>query len=399
MKRRDFLKTSGLASGALLVPAFLSPWQAMGQAPNSQNRRLVVVQLDGGNDGLNTVVPFEHDAYHRKRPGLGISKRKVLPLTDTLGLNPGMQAFKELYEQGYISIFNGVGYPNPDRSHFRSMDIWHSGSGAHQYWHSGWLGRYLDAYCTESYQGIEVSRTLSLALKGQQRKGLAMANAQQLHNTLREPFFKDLTPGQATLAQEAPVSYLYKTLAETQSSADYIFEKLRPKAKGNTRRGYPDHKLGKQLANVAQLIAAGLPTQVFYVSLSGFDTHVAQAGKHARLLGQYAGALKAFAHDLKQMGQWQNTLVLTFSEFGRRVAQNASGGTDHGTANNVFLAGGQLARPGIYNAMPSLTALDTNGDLQYSLDFRHIYASILQEWLQADATQLMQGPFKLLGLV
>ena len=399
MIRRDFLKLSSLASAASLTPRFLS---GLGQySLSSQGKKLVVIQLSGGNDGLNTIIPFRNDIYYQARPQLAIEASSVLNLTDELGLNPAMSDFKGLFDKGLVTILNQVGYPNPDRSHFRSMDIWHTASNSDEYWNHGWLGRYLDHSCTgcdKSHRVIEVDETLSLAGKGKTAKAMALTNPQRLYKTVQDSYLQELKKGYAhrsTGSGESELDYLYKTLTETVESAAYVYEKSKTFSSSTP---YPTHAFGKQLKQVAELIGSGIETQVFYVSLTGFDTHVNQRRTHDRLLGLYSSALSAFVSDLTQMNRLDETLIMTFSEFGRRVQQNASRGTDHGKANSLFLVGGTLRNPGVFNANIDLKQLD-EGDVKYSIDFRQVYATVLKDWLGADDQQILQRKFKRLELV
>jgi uncharacterized protein (DUF1501 family) len=399
MKRRDFITRSALATASsMLIPNFLKAYELQHlNAPASTDKILVIIQFSGGNDGLNTLIPYCNDLYYKLRPSLAIEKSKVLTLNDELGLNPQMQGLKNLYDQGMLSLVNGVGYPNPDRSHFRSMDIWHTASAADQYLTTGWLGRYLDAQCQGSclpYDVIELDDTLSLALKGEKVKGLTVQEPKKLYDSTRQIFVEKLSTTHTEEGHEN-VNYLYKTMSETISSAAYIYDKSKIHA---SKAPYPQHELGRKLKTVAEMIVAGLETNVYYVSISGFDTHVGQLAQQGQLLGQYAQALEVFVNDLKAQGKLDNTLVFTFSEFGRRVAQNASDGTDHGTANLVMLAGAKLKKAGVYNSIPSLTDLD-EGDLKYQIDFRDLYASLLRDWLGADDTQVLGNHFDGIRLV
>ncbi|MCO4294350.1 DUF1501 domain-containing protein [Solitalea sp. MAHUQ-68] len=390
MKRRDFIRNTALASGALMIPSFLKPFELMA-AESIGFKRLVIIQLSGGNDGLNTVVPFGDDLYYQKRPSLGIDTDEVIKLTTLQGLNPAMGSLREIYDQGWMSILNGVGYPNPDRSHFRSMDIWQTASGSNEYISTGWIGRYLDSNCVECkspHTAIEVDDSLSLALKGISNKGIAVRNSDQLYRTTREPFFKlEADDAKQNMLSEDNLGYLYKTMIETYSSAKYINDTA--KRYKNTF-SYPISAFANELKTVATFINSGLSTRVYYVSLSGFDTHVAQRGQQNRLLKVYSDGVAAFIHDLKQANNLDDTLIMTFSEFGRRVSQNASGGTDHGTANNLFLFGGKLKKPGIYNESPDLKTLD-NGDLKFQIDFRNVYATVLDKWLGVDSGLILNN--------
>jgi uncharacterized protein (DUF1501 family) len=408
MQRRRFLQSSALASTLLLVPKFLHALDRpatrlaaqLRDAPTDKARRLIVVQLSGGNDGLNTIIPYRNDLYYKARPTLALKEADgILPLSNDLGLHPKMTGLKGLYDQGHLAVLNAVGYPNPDRSHFRSMDIWQTGSGSEQLLTTGWLGRYLDsscAGCALPYQALEVNDTLSLAMKGQLRKGLAVRTPGKFHQLTQNHYLTQLSREAAPPAASSELDYLYKTLAETASSADYLYEKSKVHTSTAT---YPNTDLGRSLKTTAELITSGVESRVYYLAFTGFDTHVRQQEQQGRLLGELSDGLATLAADLQKAGEWNNTLVLVFSEFGRRVTQNASNGTDHGTANNVFLLSGALRKPGLLNGPASLADLD-EGDLRYQVDFRSLYASILSDWLGAD-DKLVLGPGieRLAGLV
>ena len=398
MKRRDFLKnTAFAAAGTLMVPAFMKPFEALALDELSQYKNLVVVQLSGGNDGLNTVVPFGNDIYYQMRSGIAVKPHDVIRLNEMQGLNPNLKALKELYDQGWMTVINDVGYPNPDRSHFRSMDIWQTGSGSSQYLSTGWIGRYMDADCAtckSPYTAIEVDDSLSLALKGVHKKGIALKDPATLFRNTNEPFFREMMHNNEHLSEDN-LGYLYKTMAETSSSASYIQETSRLYQSAYT---YPASAFANQLKTISKFICSGLKTKVYYVSLSGFDTHVNQNNQQGRLLEQYAEGMNAFVKDLHQNHKLEDTLVITFSEFGRRVAQNASNGTDHGTANNLFVFGGRLKKQGIYNPAPDLGNLD-NGDLKFQIDFREVYGTILDKWLNVNNGQVLNKRFNTLGFI
>lgn len=386
-------------SGAFMMPAFLKPLEAMASQQLTGYKNLVIIQLSGGNDGLNTIIPYGNDIYYQKRNTIAINKSDIITLNDMQGLNPNLSALKEIYDQGLMGIINSVGYPNPDRSHFRSMDIWQTASASNEFLTTGWIGRYLDSNCQDCknpYTAIEVDDTLSLSMKGARMKGIAVQDPNKLYQTTREPFFKNLVHDHADAnLNEDNLGYLYKTMIETYSSAEYI---------QNTSKiykvsaEYPATPLGNQLKTVSKFINSGLQTHVYYVSLSGFDTHVGQQNQQGRQLKIYGDAVATFVKDLKQTGKLDDTLVMTFSEFGRRVEQNASNGTDHGTANNIMLFGGILKKAGIYNAAPDLAQLD-NGDLKYQIDFRDVYATLLDKWLNVNNSQVLNQNFKGLDFI
>lgn len=383
IKRKEFIQTGTLATASLLLPKFLKAFEGSSAMVPPGNKVVVILQLSGGNDGLNTVIPVRNDLYYNARPRLGIAKDKALSLTDEAGLHPALTGFKELFDDGSLGILNNVGYPNPDRSHFRSMDIWHTASQSTEYWTNGWVGRYLDAQCNgcdKPTQAIEMDDVLSLALKGENIKGIAVKDPRRLFGTANEKFFRDVLKNHKDEAGEQPVDYLYKTMAETLSSADYIFKQSRLHP---TQAEYPKTELGNSLKTIASLIYSEINTRVYYVSLGSFDTHINQDMQQQRLFTEMNDAVKAFVKDLKANSRFNDVLFFTFSEFGRRVAQNASNGTDHGTANNMFLISGSLKRKGIINALPDLADLN-EGDLKHKVDFKDVYATILNKWLKAD---------------
>jgi len=393
MNRKKFLQAGSLATASLLLPRFLKAFERPVMVPPG-NKVLIVLQLSGGNDGLNTVIPVRSDIYYRARPRLGIEKDKTALITEEAGLHPALAGLKGLYDDGSLGILSSVGYPNPDRSHFRSMDIWQTASDSRLYVSTGWLGRYLDAQCRgceRPTQVLEIDDVVSLALKGEQIKGMALKDPRRLYMASHEDYFRDIVaahtggPAQAAHGGEQPVDYLYKTMSETLSGADYIFQqsKVRPSS-----APYPNTELGRNLHTIASLILSDINTRVYYLSLGSFDTHVNQAAQQQRLFTELNDAVAAFVADLKANHRFEDSLLVTFSEFGRRVAQNASGGTDHGTANTMFLIGGGLQRKGLINDLPNLDDL-AEGDLKYQIDFKDVYATLLHKWLGADDKSIL----------
>ena len=225
-KRKQFLQIGSLATASLMMPKFLKAFEKNNFVPPG-NKVLVVLQFSGGNDGLNTIIPVRNDIYYRSRPGLGIKKETALSLTDEAGIHPALPYFKTLYDEGNLSVLNNVGYLNPDRSHFRSMDIWHSASESSEYIHTGWLGRYLDAQCdgcAMPVQALEMDDVLSLAMKGANQKGLAITDPKKLFQLTNDRFLRQINSSHEHVHEDATAEYLYKTLSETMSSAGYIYE-------------------------------------------------------------------------------------------------------------------------------------------------------------------------------
>jgi uncharacterized protein (DUF1501 family) len=397
IKRKEFIQLGSLATASMMLPKFLKAFES-GTVMPPGNKVTVVLQLSGGCDGLNQIIPIRNDIYFRSRPRLAVAKEKALNLTDEVGIHPALSGLKELYDDGSMSVLHNVGYPNPDRSHFRSMDIWHTGSQSSDYWSTGWVGRYLDAQCSgcdHPTQAIEMDDVLSLALKGEHIKGIAVKDPKRLYGTANEKYFKDINKNHANGAGEQPADYLYKTLAETMSSADYIFQqsKMHPSS-----ADYPKTDLGNSLKTIASLIFSDINTKVYYVSLGSFDTHINQEAQQQRLFTELNDAVKAFVKDLKTNNRFNDVLLFTFSEFGRRVAQNASNGTDHGTSNNMMFIGGSLKQKGLINEMPDLSDLD-EGDLKYKIDFKNVYATVLNKWLQADDVKILGKQYDYLKFI
>lgn len=421
--RRQFLHTGlTLASATVAVPAFLQrsafglpmPAPGMSSMPGvDEDHVLVVIQLSGGNDGLNTVIPYAAPEYYKLRPGIAVAEQDVLKLgrTGGVGLHPQMVGIKEMYDEGLAAVVQGVGYPNPNRSHFKSMDIWHtadtSGTG------DGWLGRYLDSECcgygkneggqapetTNATPAIAIGRNAPLAMEGRQVKPIAFETADlfkwtgaDVHESLASSY-DDVSKRGVVLGTEpsSNAAFLMKTALDAQVSSDLIRKAvdLDPLVR------YPRNGLAQQLAMVAAMIRAGLSTRVYYVTLGGFDTHAGQGGangRHANLVGQLASSVKAFYADLQAQGNDGRVLTMSFSEFGRRVGQNGSGGTDHGTAAPLFLFG-PMVKAGKHGRHPSLSDLDS-GDLKYQVDFRTVYAAILEDWLSTDSKDILERRYR-----
>jgi len=385
IKRRQFLKAGTLATASLLLPNFLKAMSSP-EALERGNKVLVILQLSGGNDGLNTIVPIRNDIYFRERQTIAVNN--ALALTDEAGIHPALSFFKTLYDRGELAVLNNVGYPDPNKSHFRSMDIWHSASRSDEYLESGWIGRYLDQACYDCdhpTQALEVNDMLSLALKGKKKKAFAFKDPKKLYQTSREEYFNTLYQEHQHQHEEETVAYLYQTLGDTINNADYIFEQSKA---SKTAAAYPDSVLGKDLKTVSSLIKSDINTQVYYLQIGSFDTHINQQQRQESLFHTINDAVEAFVDDLKKNGLFQHVMLMTFSEFGRRVAQNASNGTDHGTANQLFFLSGGLKRQGLLNALPDLTQLN-EGDLQYTEDFRKVYATVLKNWLHADSAKIL----------
>ncbi|HMN96154.1 MAG TPA: DUF1501 domain-containing protein [Phycisphaerales bacterium] len=430
--RRLFLQ-QGLTLASLLptIPAFiqqsalgmldLDGATAVGSRPGvPEDRVLVVVQLAGGNDGLNTLIPYGAAEYYDARPGIAIAPpgrgdgaALAIPGRDGLGLHPGFAGFKALLDEGIAAVVPGVGYPNPNRSHFASTDIWEtaslSGKG------HGWVGRYFDCTCAgtpDPHGSVAIGRQAPLALMGASSTPVSFESAElfrwlghDLDSALSDPYEALMRRGTATAVptpqrperrrpsgdpspeSESQLAFLTRTALDARVSSD----RIRAAVERTPLTNYPQGALARQLRIVAAMIRDGLSTRVYYVSLGGFDTHAGQVGAHANLLRQLGDSLRAFQRDLAAQGNDGRVLTMVFSEFGRRVRQNASQGTDHGTAAPMFLVG-PMVRPGVQGRHPSLVDLD-QGDLRHTIDFRSVYAAILGGWMKAPAARVLGGTF------
>ena len=386
--RRDFLRVGFGSAGVVTlcgtVPTFVSRMAfakeagAASRGDVAADNVLVVVQFSGGNDGLNTVIPYQNAEYVKARPIIAI-KDRLLKLNDQLALNPGLQGFKELFDDGQLAVINGCGYPHPNRSHFRSMDIWHT-ADPNLSTTTGWLGHYLDHQlhgAANPLNALNVGQQIPLALVGD---GVPVPSIQNIEdfriradNKAAEQTIRRIN---ADRSASPALQFLSRQATNAIVSADQV-RKISSNYKSDA--AYPVNGLGPQLKLVAQIINGGFGTNVFYCQTGCFDTHANQVNQHERLLSETATAIREFHRDLKAKRFAKKVTLMCFSEFGRRVPQNHSGGTDHGAAGPMFVSGGAV-KGGIYGQYPSLTDLD-DGDLKYTTDFRRTYATILEKCL------------------
>jgi uncharacterized protein (DUF1501 family) len=385
--RRHFLRTSAVVSLSPTLPTFLSNAALTATHSRSDNGRiLVVIQLDGGNDGINTVVPFKDEGYAQHRKELRLPENDLIKVTNDFAFHPRLRSASELFEEGRLSIVHGVGYPNPNRSHFESMAIWHTGSMDEELRRNGtgWIGEAISMRQTTSRpHAIHVGdEALPVALRGRRCTATTISNPTDLRLDLAGSVAH---PKPSDDSDETLAEFLTKNVSEAYASADELTMATRSDA--NLR--YPTSKLAHRLKLVSQMIKSGAVARVYYTSQSGYDTHAAQLPTHAALLGELSSSLKAFMDDLMESGLEDRVLVMAFSEFGRRVAENASIGTDHGTAGPVVLAGANLAHRS-YGLLPKLTDLDS-GDLKHTIDFRQVYSAVLSDWLDVAAPTSLQG--------
>jgi uncharacterized protein (DUF1501 family) len=410
--RRRFLDTSLRSStlvalGGPSIPGFLSRSAQAARITKPNERILVVVQLLGGNDGLNTVVPHGLDGYNRGRKALRISAGQVHKMTPEIGLHPSLGGMAKLLEKGQLSVIQGVGYPNPDRSHFRSMEIWETAKleKDSRALETGWLGRALDVGDRkpgEDPPGLHVGgRSLPLALRARKTE---VPSLESLENYRLQVAGSDEEKQRtrAALNQLAVVErhgddpllgFIRRSTLAAYQTSDRL-EQITRKQHGGKK--YPNYGLARRLELIAKIIKADFGSRIFYTSHDGFDTHANQLGTHAALLNELSDSISTFHDDLGEAGVADRVAVLTFSEFGRRVQENASSGTDHGAAAPVFLVG-PVARPGLVGDHPSFDSLD-DGDLKFHTDFRRVYATLLADWLGCPAEPIVGKGFEPLGL-
>lgn len=400
LNRRKFNQRLGLSAIASTVPGFLDKTgKALDRRDPADDRVLVVIQLGGGNDGLNTIVPFDDPLYHRSRPKLAIAPTKTLKLDDHLGFHPEMVELHRLYSEGSLAVIPNVGYPNPNRSHFRSTDIWETASPSGERWKTGWLGRYLDTDRhgkSTAPAGIRLGENPSLAFAGNKLNAATFANPRMLENPA-EGHEKEAHQRMRTFESTgiSSLDFVQRVGIDAHNLSHELQQAVRNvKPKVN----YPPFALCQSLRLVSQMIAAGFPTKVYYVSHGGFDTHAAQAQKHAYLLQELSQACGLFHDDLKAHGQLHRVLGFTFSEFGRRVTENRNAGTDHGAASVMFAFGGKI-KPGLLGTAPKLDQLDELGDLKHEIDFRQVYGGVIRDWLNADPVAILGQGFEPLRVV
>ena len=440
--RREFLRTTVLGSAlSWTVPAFLANTLSALQTEAADSATqivtgkdstiLVVLQMAGGNDGINTVVPYSNDFYHKARPRIGLTADKIIKINDYLGFNGSMTGFKNLYDSGNLAVVQGVGYPNPNRSHFRSTEIWQTASASDKIEKYGWLGRYFDNACAgaDPTVGVTIGSQLPEAFFAKNPMGICLNNPQNYRfmangNATEESYRKlnelemsspapdggpSMTPEEnnsggtiSSLAAGMPmqggsaVDFISRTALDAQVSSDKVRDIA---AKVQNQAVYPGSQLGNSLKLVAKLIGGGLPTRVYYVSQGGYDTHTNQINTQTRLLQDLGDSTKAFVDDMKAQGNMQRVLVMTFSEFGRRVTENANGGTDHGAAAPMFIVGNKV-KAGLLGKYPSLAPQDLfEGDIKYNVDFRNVYASVLENWLKTKSAPILGKQFEPLALV
>ena len=397
LTRREFLRNAGglgFLAFSGMAPAFLTRSAMAGAPPPERDRTiLVIIQLAGGNDGLNTVIPVHNDNYHLLRPNLAL-REGLLPLNDQLALHPSCQGLHALFNDGRLSIIQNVGYPNPNRSHFRSTEIWETATDGDTTAYEGWLGRYFDNTCAGSPGqadpcGIHVGDMIPhsyLSAKPHSLFGMQARGRFSRRDQAADTAFEKLLQ---TDHRGTGASYLQHTMMNTlvtERRVESVINNYKSAVK------YPGNQLAQSLRRIAALIHADLETRVYFVSQGGYDTHANQLGNHARLLQDLSGAMHAFQQDLTTHKKDDQVLTMTFSEFGRRAAENGSAGTDHGTAAPLFVMGSKV-QGGLHGTPPSL-GTNPRQDPEYSTDFRSVYSSVLDRWLEADSTRILGRRFE-----
>jgi uncharacterized protein (DUF1501 family) len=390
--RRNFLKTSTLLALAPTVPAFLAQ-TARASKIDRDSRILVVVQLEGGNDGINTVVPFADEGYHKYRKTLRLDKTRLIKVNDKIGLHASMASFGLLLEAGQLAIVQGVSYPNPNRSHFESMAIWHTARlNPDQQSGLGWLGRGLDEMKGASSLLVGGGPP-PVALRG--RRAIASAIERLDDFTLAT----GADPRKALTKEEPPddvTAFVRRNMLDAYATADHLVAATQARVSDSR---YPQNGLGSRLQLIARLLKVGIGAKVYYTTQGSYDTHASQLPTHSQLLFDFSSAVKAFLDDLAAARLADRVIVLAFSEFGRTVRENGTAGTDHGTAGPVFLAGRPI-RAGLVGETPNLTDLHPqHGDLKAGIDFRQIYASLLDGWLEIPSQAALDGTFERLPLL
>ena len=402
-RRRDFLRAGlfGVGVSAALPALFEQISQTYATEPraaNHSNRIMVVVELMGGNDGLNTVVPYGHDEYYVARPNLAIKLNDVLRLDDEFGLHNGCTGMESLFKDGKMAVIHGCGYPDPNLSHFTASSWWHS-AVPHGSDDRGWIGRFADAHQPEAIENYitNITKKQSFAVNSSIHSPVVFkdpARFGRIGTESQQRVFE--TFGAAPESGSNQSLNFLNAVSRTATSGALLVKSACREYRTLVDYG-GTNDLSGDLKKVSAMIAADLPTRIYYVSLGGFDTHAAQAGSHNLLLMYLSDALRGFMEDIERIGRADDVAMMVFTEFGRRVQENASGGTDHGTAGPMYLFG-QNINGGFHGTHPSLTDLD-NGNLKMTTDFRRVYATLLNEWMGfEDSDTILKGEYPPLGV-
>lgn len=405
VSRRDLIKQGGLLAVGLMTPPWLASvakadmLKAAKGLKSDPDTVLIVCQFSGGNDGLNTVVPYASNSYYEQRPTLAIPKEKVLNLDANMGLHPSMTGIKELFDKGQVAVIQCVGYPNPNRSHFRSMDIWQSASPDDKMKY-GWVGRHFDyALQTgklDAVAGLGLSTEKPRALTAGKASLPCFASLADIQNMVgsadQEKLLRQI---QGTAADAGSAT---RVIQQANNTALDAMSALQAKLKGySSKSTYGDDAFGKGFKQIAQLVATSPQTRVIYFSAGGFDTHSRQAEQQEKLLGGFSNAVNTFMKEMAAIGRADKVVVLAFSEFGRRAYENGSAGTDHGKAGPMFLIGSRV-KGGLYGPNPDLQNL-ADGDIGFKTDFRQVYATVLDDWMGSDSKTVLGDSFSKIAAI
>lgn len=385
MLRRDLLKFAATLPLLWLAPRPCDLLAASSAPARGRwDRILILVELHGGNDGLNTLVPYSDERYYQARPHLAISRERVLQLSPSVGLHYALEPLMSLWEKQQLAIIQGVGYPDPNRSHFRSIEIWDTASASQQVLDEGWLARLFETHplpAEFAADGILLGQRDGGPLSGKTVRTIALHDPQQF---LQQASHVKAVEQSSTNRALAHILQVQRELTHAAGDLAARLQQVPP-----LQTTFPPSPIGRQLETAAQLLTAKVPVAVIKVSQTGFDTHAGQLGHHERLLKELAEGLAAFRQTMVQAGLWDRVLLMTYSEFGRRVGENASGGTDHGTAAPHLFLGGSV-KGGLYGSLPLLNDLQ-EGDLKYRVDYRSLYATVMRSWWGIPGTTIV-GP-------
>lgn len=405
--RREFVRKGLYGLGIMsAMPALLSQTSValaiealIGDKEKHPNRILVVAELTGGNDGLNTVVPYKDDEYYRSRPVLAVPERTVRKINDELGFHPSLDGFERVYKDGHMAIIPGCGYPNPSLSHFSAMEYWHTGV-PNRAESRGWVGRFADAYSPKPQKNfiVNIARSQTLAVRSHIHSPIVFSDPEKFDRNVSEAQKGILAQlvGYKPASDNSTLDFVRHVSGNAADSSQFVKEAC-GRYETPIDYGFASQGLGRDLKRVAALISAGMQTRVYYLNFAGFDTHTNQLITQRQLLLYIGDAIKGFLADLKRIGRADDVAVMMFTEFGRRVKENASGGTDHGTASPMYVFG-HAVKGGVYGKHPSLTDL-VDGNLKMTTDFRTVYATLIREWMGLEDTKsILNAEFPALDL-
>ncbi len=405
LSRRDVLRSSGVLAIGLMAPPWLAAVAKADVVRAARGEKvdpdtvLVVIQFSGGNDGLNTVIPHGLEAYYKARPTLGIPKEKTLDLGSGMGFHPSMTGLHGLFKQGKVAVVQGVGYPNPNRSHFKSMDIWQSASPDGKLT-SGWIGRYMDEKVehgkVDALAAVGLSTEKPRALTGHDASIPCFAGLNDIQQMVGDPDMEKML--REIQGMQAPEGSATRAIQMANNTALDAMSALKVKlAKFSPKETYNNDVFGNGFKQIAQLVCASPQTRVVYFSAGGFDTHARQAEQQEKLLKSFSDGVTAFMQELEAAGRADKVMVLVFSEFGRRTYENGSAGTDHGQGAPMFLIGNRV-KGGLYGPIPDFAALQ-DGDIRWQVDFRSVYATALDDWMGSDSKVVLGESFSRLPVL